>query len=182
MDFNSDHFSLFGLPRRFRLDMNDLDAAWRAVQGVIHPDRFAGASGSEQRLSMQWAARVNEAYQTLKSPLTRASYLLQLFGEKIGTEDNTAMPPDLLLTQVERREKLASLVSGKNAAGIAQFKDQLNDELQTEYAQLAVLLDDNTDFSAAAALLRRVMFTDKLRLEATEAQATVEDQEFQSQS
>ncbi len=65
MDLTADFFSLFQLPRAFRLDAVDLDSRYREIQGQVHPDRFAHTGDSERRLSMQWATRANEAYQTL---------------------------------------------------------------------------------------------------------------------
>jgi len=72
----------------------------------VHPDRFASAPQAEQRVSMQLATLVNEAYQTLKSPLRRAGYLLQLQGVDPEFETNTAMPAEFLADQMEKRERL----------------------------------------------------------------------------
>ena len=69
-----DHFQLFDLPPSFALDMAALDAAYRRVQGQVHPDRFAAGTAAENRVAMQWATQANEAYRTLKSPLKRAAY------------------------------------------------------------------------------------------------------------
>ena len=70
-------------PRRARSWMR----AYRDIQGQVHPDRFAHAGEAERRLSMQWATHANEAYQTLKNPLERAQYLLQLAGhDRAGGE------------------------------------------------------------------------------------------------
>ena len=93
MDFNADHFILFGLPRSYRLDPLVLDKRYREIQSEVHPDRFAQAGDSERRLSLQWATRVNEAYQTLRKPLPRAQYLLSLSGHDVDGHSNTAMPP-----------------------------------------------------------------------------------------
>jgi molecular chaperone HscB len=72
----TDHdFDLFGLPMRFAQDRAALDARWKALQTEVHPDRFASEGGAAQRVAMQWAIRVNEAYQRLKDPLKRAAYL-----------------------------------------------------------------------------------------------------------
>ena len=65
------HFDLFALPAKFAVDMGALDAAYRDVQGQVHPDRFVNASDAEKRVAMQWATRANEAYQTLKNPQKR---------------------------------------------------------------------------------------------------------------
>jgi molecular chaperone HscB len=55
---------------------------------------------------MQWAVRVNEAYQRLKDPLSRAAYLCQLRGQPVDAERNTAMPAAFLMQQMEWREAL----------------------------------------------------------------------------
>jgi curved DNA-binding protein CbpA len=76
LNFAADHFTLFGLPHVQALDLESLDNAFRAVQSQVHPDKHAHAAESDRRLAMQWATRINEAYQTLKSPGRRARYLL----------------------------------------------------------------------------------------------------------
>src|SRR5256885_13490827 len=80
MNLNQNHFELFGLPARFGVDAATLEARYRELQREVHPDRFAAAPEPERRVSMQLATRVNEAYQTLKSPLRRAVYILRLRG------------------------------------------------------------------------------------------------------
>ncbi len=52
---------MFGLPRRFAVDLPALEARYRDLQREVHPDRFSTASASEQRQSMEMATRVNEA-------------------------------------------------------------------------------------------------------------------------
>jgi len=100
------HFDLFQLPARFDLDMGALDAAYRDVQGRVHPDRFVNAGNAEKRVAMQWATRANEAYQTLKNPQKRAQYLCELNGVDLQTDSNTAMPMAFLMQQMEWREAL----------------------------------------------------------------------------
>ena len=65
MDFNTDHFTLFNLPRSYRIDNIALDQRYREIQTEVHPDRFAAEGAAAQRVAMQWAVRVNEAYQRL---------------------------------------------------------------------------------------------------------------------
>ena len=92
MHLSDDHFTLFGLPPRQALDRAELDARRRDLQAQVHPDRFAHEGAAAQRLAMQWAVRVNEAYACLKDPLSRAAYLCELRGVAIDAERNTAMP------------------------------------------------------------------------------------------
>jgi len=80
MKLDSDDFELFGVPRRFEQDRAVLDARWLALQAEVHPDKFAADGTASQRVAMQWAVRVNEAYQRLKNPLKRAAYLCELNG------------------------------------------------------------------------------------------------------
>lgn len=70
-----DLFGVLALPRSWRLEAEDLDRAWREVSRKVHPDRFAGKSAVERRMSLQWTAMVNEARRVLKDPLSRARYL-----------------------------------------------------------------------------------------------------------
>src|SRR5260221_10845596 len=99
VNLNQNHFELFGLPARFGIDAAALEARYHELQREVHPDRFAAAPEAERRVSMQLATRVNEAYQTLKSPLRRAVYILQLRGVDPKFETNTAMPAEFLMEQ-----------------------------------------------------------------------------------
>jgi DnaJ-domain-containing protein 1 len=102
MNLADDDFTLFGLPQRFALDRAEVDARWRRLQAEVHPDRFAAEGAAAQRLAMQWAVRVNEAYRRLKDPLARAAYLCELRGAPIDAERNTAMPPAFLVRGARR--------------------------------------------------------------------------------
>jgi molecular chaperone HscB len=102
------HFELFGLEPGFELDLSSLSEKYRDLQRAVHPDKFANASEQDRRLSVQQAAQVNEAYQTLKSPLLRARYLLELQGVDLDDTD-TSMDPMFLMEQIELRESLAGI-------------------------------------------------------------------------
>ena len=75
LDLRQDYFTLFGLPRTFRIDADRLEKAYLDLQGKVHPDRFAHLSDAEKRLSMQWATHANGAFRTLRQPLTRSERL-----------------------------------------------------------------------------------------------------------
>ena len=87
-------FDLFGLPASYALDARALDRAYRALQAEVHPDRHANAGDAERRASMQWATRANEAYATLRDPLKRARYLLEIEGTPVNPEGGAPLPPD----------------------------------------------------------------------------------------
>ncbi|MBL8394018.1 MAG: Fe-S protein assembly co-chaperone HscB [Candidatus Accumulibacter sp.] len=175
MDFNADHFSLFDLPPSFRLDPVVLDRRYLELQSKVHPDRFASAGESARRLSLQWATRVNEAYQTLKKPLSRAAYLLHLAGHEIGSHDNTAMPVDFLVEQMEWREAVAEARAAGEHHELEHLHHRLQRELQNRHDEVAVLLDDRNDLPQAADHVRRLMFLDKLLTEIDDAIAACEE-------
>src|SRR3989338_6511725 len=106
MNLQSDDFELFGLARRFAQERSAIDARWKELQREAHPDKFAAQGAAAQRVAMQWSVRINEAYQRLKDPLRRASYLCELHGAPIQAEKNTAMPHDFLVQQMQLREAL----------------------------------------------------------------------------
>ncbi|HET9646071.1 MAG TPA: Fe-S protein assembly co-chaperone HscB [Burkholderiaceae bacterium] len=160
MNLRDDDFTLFGLPRRFALDRAQLDASWRALQAKVHPDRFASEGSGAQRLAMQWAVRVNEAYQRLREPLKRAKLLCELAGEPIQAESNTAMPGDFLMQQIHWREAL------EDARGVDEVWG-LDSEIETRekamLEELRQLLDERHDAEAAAQLVRALMFVARFR-------------------
>jgi len=154
------HFDLFNLPQQFTIDANALDLAYRQVQSQVHPDKFASGSDTEKRVAMQWATRANEAYQTLKSSLKRASYLCELQGVDLETESNTAMPRAFLMQQMEWRELLDDAKAGKDLAALEQLDAELRAARSAEVAQIGALLDAK-DFNTAAQAIRQLMFLEK---------------------
>ena len=89
MNLQSNDFELFGVPQRFAQDRAALDARWKDLQREAHPDKFAAQGAAAQRVAMQWSVRINEAYQRLKDPLKRASYLCELNGAPINAVSYT---------------------------------------------------------------------------------------------
>ncbi len=174
MDFNADNFALFELPRTFRLDGAVLDKRYRELLSLIHPDRFANASDVERRLSMQWATRVNEAYLTLKKPLLRGRYLLELVGHRVDDENNSVMPPEFLMEQMEWREAVAEARQACDQEELEQLRRRVKVRQTERYEQLAAAIDDKRDYVFAAERVCRLMFLEKLLAEIDEALAELD--------
>jgi molecular chaperone HscB len=155
------HFDLFQLPQRFAIDLSALDSAFRNVQSQVHPDKFVSAGDAEKRVAMQWATRANEAYQTLKNPLKRATYLCELHGVDLQTESNTAMPRAFLMQQMEWRETLEDAKAAKDIDALEGLDAELRVARQEEVAQIGALLDVE-DFLQAAQAVRQLMFLEKI--------------------
>jgi len=142
----------------FALDAGRLDAAYRDIQSQVHPDRFANAGDAERRASMQMTTRVNEAYRTLKSPVLRGKYLLELNGVDVAFETNTAMPREFLMEQMELREKLEE---AKSAAELDAISRDLATERVAIERQIEQKIDREKSFASAGDLVRKLMFLER---------------------
>ena len=162
MNLQSSDFELFGIPVQFSQDRATLDARWKDLQREAHPDRFSAQGASAQRLAMQWSVRINEAYQRLKDPLRRASYLCELHGAPVNAEDNTAMPADFLMQQMEWRE---SLDAAKNRQDLEEIARQAACSGRDQLLKIEQLLDTEKDFPAAVQQVRSLMFIERFSSE-----------------
>ena len=165
------HFELFGLAPAFGLETEALERSYRQIQAQVHPDRFAHAGDAERRASLQWTTRVNEAYRTLKDPVQRAKHLLELQGVDVAFETNTAMPPDFLMQQMDLRE---ALEEAKDAPRLDALRTELRRSRSTLETEIEQALDRKKDYAAAAGLVRKLQFLDKLDSEIDAAYETHE--------
>lgn len=155
MHLQSDDFELFGVPRRFAQERSALDTRWKELQREAHPDRFAAQGTAAQRIAMQWSVRINEAYQRIKDPQRRAAYLCELGGAPIRAEDNTAMPAEFLMQQMEWREALDEAHSPE---ALDALQTQVHQARQEALARCEALIDVHSDFASAAKQVRALMF------------------------
>ncbi|MCU0950628.1 MAG: Fe-S protein assembly co-chaperone HscB [Burkholderiaceae bacterium] len=164
-----DHFALFGLVPRFAIDLAMLEAAYKDVQGRVHPDRFAAGTPAERRVAMQWATRANEAYRALRDDAQRAAYLCEHNGAAIDAESNTTMPPAFLMQQMQWRESLDEARAA--GQGSDALRAEVNDARDRTIAQIGAALDEARDYPRAAALVRQLMFIDRFIAELDSAHA-----------
>jgi len=143
LDFSRSYFELFGLPESYLVDTAVMADRYRSMQAALHPDRFASGSEQERRLSVQGASWVNEAYETLKDPLRRARYLLQLKGVDFDADKDTASDPEFLMQQIELREQLEQIDSESDplsaldrvSADIRGWNNELRNQFEAAYNQ-----------------------------------------------
>ena len=160
LSLQASDFALFGLPERFAIDLAALDAKWKQLQGAAHPDRFATDTAAAQRVAMQWAIRINEAYRRLKDPLARAGYLCTLHGVDLQAENNTAMPTAFLMQQMEWRDALSDAAT---LAAVEAVADEVTASRRATLQSLQAQIDDAApvDWRAVADTVRGLMFVDK---------------------
>ncbi len=137
MDFTQNYFELFGLTESFELNLTDLSARYQKLQKALHPDKFASAPERERRISLQQAAQVNSAFQTLKDPMERARYLLELQGRGLNDENFTIRDPEFLEQQIELREALAEIKESNDpVSSVLGFLQQLDQMVKACVEQL----------------------------------------------
>ena len=138
----SDHFAVFALPRRLTIDLADLEQRYYALSRRLHPDRYSDRPPAEQDASMRMTALVNRAYRTLKDPVQRALYWLELHGESLG-RDNERVPPALAARVFEVQEQLEEMRAARSTAAdgmlraqVESVRDELKDDLRACEARL----------------------------------------------
>jgi molecular chaperone HscB len=118
-----DYFSFFGLPRKLTIDVPALEKDFYELSRKLHPDLNARAGTQEQEWSLQQSSLLNDAYRTLKDPIKRTQYLLQLEGVELEEQSKSAteqarssgqlkkqiVPPDLLEEVFELNMQLEEL-------------------------------------------------------------------------
>ncbi|MBX2836060.1 MAG: Fe-S protein assembly co-chaperone HscB [Gammaproteobacteria bacterium] len=174
VDFSNNYFELFGCTAAFAIDEEHTAQRYRELQKVLHPDRFATKSDSEKRWSMQAASFVNEAYQTLSKPLSRAIYLLSINGINTDEETDTQMPGAFLMQQMEWREALEEAPSKSDPFAAL---DDLAKELKSETTAIMKEFEQNStsdQWQEARGVVRRWQFLDKMRREVQAAEAALD--------
>lgn len=126
VDLSQNYFSLFGLEPSFAIDAAQLASRFRALQREHHPDRFAAADDRQKRLAVQQSAFINQAYEALSAPVTRAQYLLQLAGVEAALDSATTSDAGFLMQQMDWREGLmAALESADPLARLEALKAEV---------------------------------------------------------
>ncbi len=157
------YFDILGLPASFALDDKALEQAYFSAQRTTHPDRTIGKPEAERIAAFHLSQLVNEAYEALKNPLTRAEHLLALQGIIVNGEESKDVPPALLMEMMDLRERLeeASTQGAVLAGVISEIKQQAADSQQT----LARLFEMK-DYITAAQEVTRFAYLGKAMEEA----------------
>jgi DnaJ-domain-containing protein 1 len=137
----------------------------------IHPDRFASSAPNLRALSLSGTALLTRSYRTLRDPISRGLYWLELNGEKLA-ENNKNVPADLAATVFEVQEQLADLRNAngdvsrdlKNEIGnrrneLGSTMDELQGELERNFSRWdsSSLSDGSGDKKALVAELKTIL-------------------------
>lgn len=165
-----DHFARLGLPAALDLEPASLDRAYFALQRQWHPDRFAARPPDERARASVEAAALNDAYRTLKDPLSRAVYLAGLRGVELPGDGKTIDDPDLLMEAMEARE---ALHEARTIETIDALAAEARDDMKSSLAGLGSLFLRD-DKAAIRKTLLRLRYLDKFAEEARARRTNLE--------
>ena len=165
-----DHFARLGLPVALDLDAGTLDKAYFAQQRLWHPDRFVAKPPEERARASAEAAAVNDAYRTLKDPLSRAFYLAELKGVELPGDGKTIDDPELLMEAMEAREELHDAGSTQAVDALAA---KVRDDMKASLNGLGSLFLAGDEPAIRTALLR-LRYLDKFAEEARARRTNLE--------
>ena len=157
-----DHFARLGLPAALDLEPATLDRAYFTAQRQWHPDRFVGRPPDERAKASIEAAGLNDAYRTLKDPLSRAVYLAGLNGVELPGDGKTIDDADLLMEAMEAREALHEAATPEAVDALAV---QVRQDMQQSLQGLGTLFLRHDKAAIRKALLR-LRYLDKFAEEA----------------
>jgi len=172
----SNFFELFGLPVTYDVDLNQIQKHYMVLQKRVHPDKYVGSSDQDKRLSMQQTSWINEAQATLKDPVLRAHYLLQLKGADENNDTATTMDAAFLMQQMEMRERLENI---KGEADPLSALDSLANEIKSS---TKLMMDEfsrsyqEERFDDAREWIRKLQFLQKAAKEINDLAADIEDE------
>jgi molecular chaperone HscB len=166
-----DYFAFLEIPRKLTIDPGMLEGKFHMLSWKLHPDNFVRATEFERDLSLNRSSELNDAYRTLREPISRVEYLLLRRGlRKEGTTKQQA-PAELLEEVFELNEQLDELREARAEGGdlaalrapleAAQksFQEKLR-EVDAELAQIGqewdAALDAAADEANQQALLSRM--------------------------
>ncbi len=172
---SQNYFELFGMQPTFHLDLETLAQTQTRLQASFHPDRYVNASERERRLSVQMMALINEAGKTLKNPVSRGAYLLEMNGVELADDSATTADTSFLMEQMELREQMEAC---RHADDGADKCDVIAQQLKQRLKDIAADFSDSFaagDWQKAQDLNRKMQFVQRLQQQVAELQFELEE-------
>jgi molecular chaperone HscB len=175
LKFSDNFFEIFAIPEAWVVDLNGLNIRYRALQQEFHPDKYSTKSQIDQRLAVQMTSLINQAFETLKCPLKRAQYLLEL--SNINTDQETHITTDgnFLMQQIELREGLQDIFNHKEPW---EMLERMRREIEDIYLNLQDSFQENYQKGSlddALNITAKMQFFSKLLIEVENVEAELED-------
>lgn len=172
---SQNYFELFGIQPSFHIDLDALAKIQTRLQANFHPDRYVNASERDRRLSVQMMALINEAGKTLKNPVTRGAYLLQMNGVALADDSETTSDTAFLMEQMELREDMEAC---RHADDAIERCEVIASRLKQRSAEIARQFADSfaaRDWQQSREQNRKMQFIQRLQQQVSELQYELEE-------
>ena len=161
------YFELFDLETSFFIDELNLKDSYRREIARFHPDHFASKSDSEKLQALQNTSLLNTAFESIKSPLNRASYLLKLEGVDPFDERDTEMDHDFLISQIELREQLEIIKLKQNVDDLEDYLDKIEEQIQSKINLISNAFKEDKSLTEIKNDVRELKFYEQLLSESS---------------
>lgn len=176
MNLSSDFFEIFAIPATWQVEPGQLDLRYRSLQQEFHPDRYANKGAVEKRLAVQTASLINQAYETLKSPLKRAQYLLQLKQIDASQDSHITSDGTFLMHQIELREELSDVRNNEDPfAALNSLRTGVEARYIEQQSQFQIQYQSQA-YDQAYDTVAKMQFSAKLLDEIEQLEVDLEDQ------
>ncbi|MBN3860492.1 Fe-S protein assembly co-chaperone HscB [Neisseriaceae bacterium PsAf] len=166
------YFEILKFPIDYDLSLDYLESQFQKLATLYHPDRVASLSAFEKKQYMQMFTTLNDAYQTLKNPISRAEYILSLNNIEYDSEKTFQYDPELLESQMLFREKIDD---AQNLADLVPIVEEIETNLSSLFVDIASSISSKS-WDKVTALIDKAKFFDKL-LVATQQKQTLLEKE-----
>jgi len=159
-----DRFAVLGLPRKFEVDLGAAEAAYKDLSRRLHPDRFAKADPRARKAALARTVEINDAWRTVKDPIKRAEYLLDLAGFGLAGDDRQgggetaaskkmAAAPAFLVEILELREALGEAQQAGDMVKVAFMAERMRGRAAEAMKTIAAALEGERFEEGARALV-----------------------------
>ncbi len=140
------YFEVLGIPKKLSIDTTELEKIYHDLSKKNHPDFFLNQGEDKYLDALEISSQINQGYKTLKDPLSRVHYILELDAPQLLEERDKSVAPDLLMKVMEIQETIESYHDAPDnekqrfVNELADIKNDLNDDVNN------ILNDINTEF------------------------------------
>lgn len=158
-DQTMSHYVVMGIGHEvFRIDEVRLEKHYKALQKLLHPDRFATRSETEMKLSELWSSRVNQAYNLLRDRRKRARYVLERKNVVLEACD---VPKDFLMEMMTLQENIEE--GNIPPEDLKQIFDELESQLAILFQKFGQAVDVQQDFQCAREYLTQINYLSRIK-------------------
>lgn len=170
----NNYFEIFSQSQSFELDVDNLNTEYKKLQAQVHPDKYSDADDATRLRAVQSSSIINQAYDTLKSPLKRAAYLLSLQGVDPEEHNQSHLSEALLLQQIDWRDQLEKATAEEDLSVLDALKQEAGTEQDAGIEEFKSAFVEK-DYPSAKAAYHKLQFIEKFIREINRSEEKILD-------